>query len=251
MKKMILNTRSVLAIGLVGLLTIFTACSKNDNKVQPNIDVAGFMAFNLVTDVQGVGVELSGNQVGPIMPYMGYTGGYVKAFPGERSTDAFAGESHNTLASDTYNYKANQFYSLFVIGTEGDYENVIVNDGLDTLDAQEGKSYFRFINALSNKAELTIKVANDTAEVFSEEADYGVISPFAALDSGSVTVSIEGDNNITKEREVNLEGQKVYTFLIVGDSDSEETEKEVQIRYIENGTLTMDSTAVDAPDNTK
>src|SRR5699024_11166109 len=154
------------------------------------------------------------------LPYMAYTGGYVKIFPGNRSTDAVAGDTHNTLTSKTFDYETNKYYSLFVIGTEGDYENVIVNDGLDTLQANKGNTYFRFINAISDKTPVTSKVANDTADLLSQEAAYGEVAPFTALDSGAVTISITDNNTINVERDVQLESQKAYTFLISGNPNS-------------------------------
>ncbi len=231
--------------GMLALLTIFSACNDDNNDIQPNKNVAGFMAVNLVTDQPGVGVALSGNMVGAALPYLGYTGGYVRAYPGERSTDAFAADSHNTLASTTFDYKPQKYYSLFVIGSNGNYKNVVVNDGVDTMNAASGKSYFRFINALADSASVTLKVSNDTAEIFSEDADYGKVSPFMELDSGKVTIAIDGGSKASTERTVDLEGQNAYTFLISGDPNSQEMDDTVQLRYIINGKLTLDSTSSD------
>lgn len=235
--------------GLLVMLTLFTACNDDNDVPQPDYDVAGFMAFNLVPDQEGIGVALSGNTVN-IMPFMRYTGGYVKAYPGERSTDAFAANSQNTLTSTTFNYEANKYYSLFVMGLEGNYKNVIVNDGLDTMDATDGKSYLRFVNGIADGSAVNVELSNDTATLFSEQADYSKVSPFMELDSGAITIDINDGSDIQVNRTIQLENQKAYTILLAGNPQSTEPEDSVQIRYIINGTLTLDSTSSDLTDET-
>ncbi len=237
-------SRKFMLGGMLALTALFSACLKDDDN-HPQPDAAGFMAFNLVTDQPGIGVALSGNTVGSLLPYMSYTGGYVRIYPGKRSTDAFAANSNNTLATTTYTYEPDKYYSLFVIGLKDHYENVIVDDGLDTLNASKGTSYVRYINAINGKDAVNVTFANDTSELYAEQADFGKVSPFIALEKGAVSISIKDGTKTEKSRTIELEDQKAYTLLLAGDSDSDEPSDSLQIRYIVNGTLTLDSTGED------
>ncbi len=250
MKSQFSISRAIMLGGMLALITLFSACLKDKNNT-PQPEAAGFMAFNLVTDQPGIGVALSGNTVGSLMPYMSYTGGYVRIYPGKRSTDAFAANSNNTLATSTHTYEPDKYYSLFVIGLKDHYENVIVDDGLDTLNAAKGTAYVRYINAIDGKDAMNINISNDTADLYSSQADYGQVSPFIALKAGAVSVAVKEGTKTEKTRTIELEDQKAYTLLLAGNTDSDQPSDTLQIRYIINGTLTLDSTAEGETEKTK
>src|SRR5699024_415760 len=147
---------------------------------------------------------LSGNAVGNPLPYMSFTGGYVNIYPGKRSTDAYAGDNQNTLVSTTYTYEPNKYYSLFVIGLEDDYKNVIVDDGLDTVDAAEGTAYIRYINALPGVSTAQVDITNYSADLYSDEAAYGEVSPFFALDSGAITIDLSHGDQVDVSRTIKV-----------------------------------------------
>lgn len=244
MKRYFSISKGILLGCLLGTLALFSACNDDDNNnMQP--DVAGFMAFNLVPDQTAIGVSLSGNQLRSPLPYMSYTGGYVAIYPGERSTDAFSYDNGNTLATATQTYEPQKYYSLFVIGSKDNYQNVIVNDGLDTLNAAKGKAYVRYINAVTGSASADVEISNDTSILFSGQAAYGQVSPFMALDAGAVTIAINDGNKADTSRTITLEDQKAYTLLFAGNPGGNQSSDSVQIRYVENGTLTLDSTSED------
>lgn len=230
------------SLGLIALFAFFTACSSDDNYNYPNPDeLGGFMAFNLITDQPSVGVTLSGNPVGPPMRYRSYTGNYLNIYPGKRSTDAYAGNSRNTLATTTFSYEAGNYYSLFMIGKDDDYENVVVEDHLDSLQAESDKAYVRYFNAVYGENAPAVKITKDTLDLYSGQADYGDISPFLKTETGKIDIAIKNDEKIDTSRTVDLESGKVYTLLFAGDTDEEDSSKTVQIRYIENGIITNDS----------
>ena len=229
---------------LLGAVALFSACKDDDNNnMQP--DVAGFMAFNLAPDQSAIGLSLSGNQLRSPLPYMSYTGGYVAIYPGDRSTDAFSYDNGNTLATATQTYVPQKYYSAFVIGTKDNYQNIIVNDGLDTLNAAKGKAYVRYINALTGTTTTDVQISNDTSVLFTGEAAYGQVSPFMALDASAITIAIGDGNKVDTSRTITLEDQKAYTVLFAGNPEGDQPTDSVQIRYVENGTLTLDSTAED------
>lgn len=242
-----LLSRSGVVLSFTLLFIFFTACSSDDNYNYPAPEeVAGFMAFNLITDQPTVGVALSGNQVGPPLQYRNFTGGYLRIYPGKRSTDAYAGRNGNTLSTTTYTYDPENYYSLFMIGTEDHYENVIVRDNLDTLQAGNETSYLRYINAIPNQENPDIEISQDSLNLYTGTAAYGAVSPFMKSATGEVSITIKNNEKIDTSRTIRLENDKVYTLLLTGDPDARGSAPEsVQIRYIENGLLTQDSIADD------
>lgn len=256
-------TQSVLFSLVLVFTTLFTACD-NDNDYDP-IDqdqLAGFMAVNTVTDQEAVSVALSGNYVGPPLQFRNYTGGYVSIFPGERSTDTFGAYSGLNLASELYTYKKEKYYSLFVIGTRDNYKNVIVEDSLNELQADDNSAYVRYINAIpapvfipyeeqADKevmpaSSFTIEFSDGDDVVLSENAVYGEVSDFEKIQQGELDVKISRGESTAAERTITFEKNKVYTILLVGNPNSENEAKEVQIRYIENGMLIKDDADTDA-----
>jgi hypothetical protein len=77
--------------------------------------------------------------------------------------------------------------------------------------------------------------------VINGEAAFAFVSDFVEINAGTAAIAISNNNNIQASRTVALEERKVYTVLFAGIPGSEDTAKSVQIRYIENGTLSEDT----------
>ncbi len=242
MKRFFSIQKILLLGGILFTIAFISACNDDDNNpIQP--DVAGLMAFNLAPDQPAIGVALSGNQLNSPLPYMSYTGGYVAIYPGKRSTDAFDANG-NTIATMTQTYAAEKYYSLFVIGTDGNYQNIIVNDGLDTLNAQDGNAYIRYINAIPGADQLSVVVKNESDTLITDQASFGSVSAFQPVKASSVTIDIDNGTADTT-RDITLENQKAYTILFANKPAENGGSDSIQIRYIENGKLTLDSTSED------
>lgn len=218
-------------------LFIFTAsCTKTDN--DNNIPAAGLMAFNLATDQPTTNITLSGNLLpGSPMDYLNYTGGYLRIFPGSRTIAAFDYFTGSMLTNSAYNFVPNKYYSLFVIGKQKNYRNVVVNDNLDSLTATKGGAFIRYINAIPDSSKPVVSVTAEKS-VVNENASFGKVSDFTQVTAGQVTVSIKNDNTINATRTIKLDELKAYTILLTGDPKATDSTKKVQIRYIENGTVT-------------
>lgn len=241
--KLLFSHKSLLAVaGIFIGITLFTSCLKDDNRGDTQPDVAGLMALNLAPDKPLIGVSLSGNKLNSTLPYTSFTGGYVGIFPGKRSTSAFDANSGNIFATETYTYEPNKYYSLFVTGARGTYKNIIVNDRLDSLSGMAGKSYIRYINAIpdSSKSLITINDGKDT--VISKQVGFSSVSAFVPVNTGEVKIGINNGNSIKATRSITLEERKTYTVLFISDPKDNKIGDSIQIRYIENGTLRLDST---------
>lgn len=224
-----------LMLGALWLAFGLVSCSKDDDKTGPQ--AAGLMAFNLSPDKPLIGIALSGNAMGVPLAYTNYTGGYLAIYPGQRSTEAYNADDGQTFATASHTYTPGKYYSLFVTGADGMYQNLIVDDGLDSLSGQPGRSYIRYVDAVVDSAAAQVTVEDADTMAISESSNFGDIAAFVPVKSGDVTIGIHNGQTLTAERTISLEERKVYTVLLLGKPPDDS----LQIRYVENGTLTLDS----------
>jgi hypothetical protein len=239
MKKLFSSMRmSLAAAGLAVLL--FSSCRKSDDNV-PQQQVSGLMAFNLVTDKPaGIGITLSGGTLTQLpISYAGYTGAYVSVYPGSYAVQAYDANGYPSPITSTSNaFLPKKFYSLFVTGANGVYNNVFTEDNYDSLSSTTGQAYIRYINAIADSTDPRVTVTANGNVVSNNTAHYGSVSQFTQVAPGQVTININNDGNIQSNRTITLEGQKAYTVLLIGVPGSTDAVKGVQIKYVENGRLT-------------
>jgi hypothetical protein len=236
---------SYLRRGVVPVVTIvafgalLTACSKNKNE---NIDIpaAGVMAVNLAPDQQSIVVALNGNSLTNFpLGYAAYTGGYQAAYVGTRTIQAYDYPNNSPLTTDSFTFNDGKYYSVFVIGSNGRYRNVVAEDKLDSLSASNGNAYLRFVNAIADSAispAVTITAAGNS--VVNENASYGALSEFKAVSPGEVAVAVKSGATVDATRTITVEANKIYTILLAGVPGATDDVQKVQIRFIQNGVLT-------------
>lgn len=243
MKKFFSARRLLAVSGVTALLLVFASCKKSDNN-NPDVPVAGLMAFNLAPDKPAIGFALSGNSLtnSPIT-YTNYTGGYLGIYTGNRSVTAFDATSGSSIANLDYTFDQDKYYSLFFVGNGGAYKNVVVSDNIDSLSGSSGKAYIRYINAIADSvSQPLVTIADNAGNIIDENAAFSKVSNFAAAMPGPVTITANDNNAIQTNRTITLEDKKVYTALLIGIPGSTDTATSVQIRYIENGKLSEDTT---------
>ena len=241
MKRGLFSIRKTLVA--VSALVLSVALLSSCRKDRDNVDtpVAGLMAFNLSPDKGQIGIALSGNLLTNIpLQYTSFTGNYRNIFPGERTVESFNAVNDSTLASSSFNFSSKKYYSLFVVGNSGAYQNLVVHDNLDSLSASSGQAYVRYINAIPDSSAPTVTVTSNGTNVVNTPASFASVSEFTAVNSGNITVAVANGNSIAANRTFAVESGKVYTVLLVGVPGSTDTEKLIQIKYIQNGILTDD-----------
>lgn len=237
MKNYLLQTRKYFTI--LGLLVLggvlLAACKKDDNNSTP-VPVSGVMTFNLAPDQEAVGVALSGSILTATpLSYTNYTGRYQNVYTGNYIVESYNRDS--TLASEEYSFEADRYYSIFVVGMDSAYQNIIAHDNIDSLSSSSGLAYIRYINAIPGSGAPLVAISAGGEDVVNETAAFGNVSEFAGAANGELTIDISNENNIAANRTISVEGGKVYTILLIGVPGSTDPDQEVQIKYIENGTL--------------
>ena len=222
------------------LVTVFlVSCSKfDDDDISSNTPVAGLMAFNLAPDQNAVGIALSGNDLtNAPLAYTNYTGTYQRIYTGNRELESYDVNKDSTLATINYNFEAEKYYSLFMVGANGVYKNIITHDNFDSLHSTSGKAYIRYINAIPDSAAPTVTIAANGTNVVNAPAPFSSISEFTAADPGQLVITVKNNGTIDANRNISLEQGKVYTVLLTGIPGATDTTKAVQIKYILNGSL--------------
>lgn len=210
---------------------LFTACKKSGMENNTSPDAAGLMAFNLVPS-KAVSITIGGNVLtGSPLAFNSYTGVYLPIFPGNRTIESFDYSTSSSLASATDSFEVGKFYSVFVVGTTGAFQNVVVKDNFDSLTSA-GQAYVRYINAINGSANPTVTISGSS--VNNSSAAFGTVSSFVAVSPGSTSISVTDGNTVNANRTIMTEANKVYTVLLSSGATSSDS---AQIKYIVNGTL--------------
>ena len=220
-----------------------SACQKNDND---NIDIpaAALMAFNLSPDKEAIGIALSGNTISPApLNYTAFTGQYVSIYPGNRTIDAYDYFNQTGFANSNFNFQPDKYYSLFVVGADTVFNNIVVEDNFDSLSGSNGKAYVRFVNAIPDSSKPVLKVTAAGQQLLNEPSAYASVSSFTEVTPGKVAVNLTNGGNINVSRDIDVAERKAYTVLLLGKPGSTDSDKALQIRFIQNGTLSDSSAA--------
>jgi hypothetical protein len=240
MKKGFFSIRQILIATSTLIIAgaLFSACKKDSNS-NTDIPVAGLMAFNLSPDKTAVGIALSGNLLtNSPLSYTSYTGGYRNIYPGQRSVQSYDYAKDTTLVSASYNFEPQKYYSLFVVGNNGVYKNVIVHDDIDSLPSTH--AYIRYINAIPDSSSPTVTIRANGNNVSSSPAVFSTVSGFTGVNTGDINIGIANGNTISANRTIPVENGKIYTVLFLGLPSATDSTKAVQIKYILNGTISND-----------
>lgn len=215
---------------------LFTACKKDNGPSIPNT-VSGLMAFNLAPDVSSLGISLSGNKLtNNSLDFTNFTGTYLQIYPGERTIESYDFSTDSAIASSTFNFENDNFFSLFLIGNKGVYQNLVVKDDFDSLSSSSGQAYIRYVNAIPDSTAPTVTISGDSTGS-NTVSPFGSVSPFTAVSPGDITIGASNESSISVTRTFSVEGGKAYTALLLGDPASGDSTTALQIKYIENGTL--------------
>lgn len=229
-------------IAVVSAGVLFTACLK-DKDNGPDIPAAGLMAFNLAPDQSALVIRLSGNSLTQApLDYTSYTGVYQNIYTGSRPVEAFDYRNNTQLTNTNYTFEPNKYYSLFVIGTDSAYKNIVSVDNFDSLTTADGKAYVRYINAITDSVNTpNVTIAAGGNNVVNENAGYGAVSEFKAITPGEISIVVKNNGGIDVSRNITLEQKKVYTVLLAGAPGATDDKQKVQIRFIANGTVSDDA----------
>jgi hypothetical protein len=227
--------------GLLLFSLLFSACKKGLDNTGTQTPVAGLIAFNLVPDKDAVGVALSGsNFTNSPLSYTNYTGSYRGVYVGNRQVESYDFSSGATLDTTLQVFEPNAYYSVFVAGANGKYKNIVVKDNVDSLSSTTGEAFVRYVNAIPDSTgQPLVTVSSNGTNVFNNSAAFATVSDFKGITPGDVSVKVNNESTINSNRTITLETGKIYTVLLVGIPGATDSTKAVQIKYIQNGSISQ------------
>ncbi len=236
--KSFLHARYSIA-GIFILALLLGACKKNDS---PNnrTPVASVMAFNLSTDKEAVGISLSGNNLYSVpLGYTNYTGVYLPVFTGNRQVKSFSIYGSSVLSTNNQIFQDSTYYSIFVVGRNGAYRNVIVNDSLNNLSVTPGQAFVRYINAIPDSTiSPLVTISSNGATIINNNTAFGTVIPFIKVNAGDLSIAVNNGDSVAVSRTISVEQSKAYTILLTGIPHAVDTAKSIKIKFISNGTIT-------------
>ena len=225
--------------GILFLVLLLGACKKNDlpNNRTPT---SGVMAFNLSTDKDAVGITLSGNNLfNSPLGYTSYTGVYLPVFTGNREVKSFNNNTASVLAISNQIFQDSIYYSIFVVGSNGSYHNIITNDSIKNLLVTPGQAFVRYVNAIPDSTiSPLVTISSNGATIISNNTAFGTVAPFTKVSAGNITIGVNNGDSIAVSRIIAVEQSKAYTILLTGIPNSVDTTKSIKIKFISNGTIT-------------
>ncbi len=238
-KKRIMKRNGLLvAMGFAIMIFMFTSCKKSGNDINYNPPSASLMAFNLVPDKGCIGITIGSSRLNNTpLSYTSYTGFYQAIFPGTREVAAFDFNSNTPFAATTAVFDTSHYYSVFTLGVSGNYKNLVVRDELDSLSAATGQAYVRYINAIPDSSKLLVTLTAAGTDLSNSSTGFATISGFSGVNPGELTIKVANGTNISATRTIKVEKVKIYTILLIGLPGATDTEKQVQIKFITNGTI--------------
>lgn len=221
---------------MTGLLA---SCNKNDDDIQ-NPDVAGIMAFNLAPDQHQVGFSITGNIFTQVpLDFGNYTVNYRPIYTGNRTISAFNYGNGELLDSANANFENEKYYSTFLFGRDSSYQQVILQDELDSLPFVANKAFVRMVNGYTNNG-VTPNIRyslSDSSEIYNQPLVYTGISSFKEVPVGELTLQAKTATEVISNRTVTIEANKIYTFLLL-DAPSGNPMDNPEIKFIVNGIIT-------------
>lgn len=225
-----------LFVVVAGLSALLVACNKDLNDSPPP-PASGVMVLNLAPDQDAIGLALSSNLLTSTpLSYTNFSGSYRRVYAGQHELSVYDFRRDSILAKGNFDFAVDKLFSVFVTGNKGVYTPVVVEDEVDSTASAE-KAYVRYINAIPDSSAPRVNVTQGGTPVFDATASFRTVSPFVAVNEGSLDVSVNNNGNISASRTISLQKGRVYTALLIGDPAASDTTRKVQIRYIENGAV--------------
>ncbi|MEO6894057.1 MAG: DUF4397 domain-containing protein [Ginsengibacter sp.] len=215
----------------------FSACKKDD---VPSTPTAGLMAFNLIADsTPPVVFVLNNNSItNQALAYSSFTGTYLPIYTGPRTLEVYKqSNTDSALATESFTVEPNKYYSAFVMGANGTYKNMIVDDALGSLPDSTGKAFVRYVNAIPDSSNQNLTVSASGMDDVTGVTHYGQVSSFTGVTPGDFSLNITNDSTISANKTITFEKDKVYTVLLSGMPHATDTAKAVKISYVVNGTI--------------
>ncbi len=206
---------STIKTTLAALLLVFgaTSCDKDEDTL-PMDEKAQVSVVNLVEGSTAINAHLGGTKINTTAIAYGESANYIQIDAGTEDLSIFESGETDTLARVSHNFKREESFSAFVIGTEAEATVVVSGDNLTA--PASGKTKLRFINLVDNDELLNLwlgEINEEEDALFAEVAFKGV-KDFVEIDANSdldLLAQVNGGDLQFTFENANLAAGSIYT----------------------------------------
>lgn len=199
---------------LVFGVTVFTACSDDDNTVAPVQETALVKVIHASPDAPGVDLLVDNLVAGTNLTFPNNTG-YLSVNSGTRNVKVNVTGTSTTVIEANLPIMTNKNYSVFAVNAVANLEPIVLEDDLST--PASGKAHVRFIHLSPDAPAVDITLTDGTV-VFGDYI-FKEASAFTPLDSGTynLQVRLAGTSTVVLDLpNIALTAGKIYTVFAKG-----------------------------------
>lgn len=219
MMKCSLKSRSFwkLSVVVLALATGVSACN-DDETVLPIDENAKIGVVNLLNDGTGVDVHLDQSKLNTdVSIEPGAFSNYFSVKGGVKKISLFESGQADTLANVNYDFKAEQTFSVFAVGSKEESELVVFSD--DIREAAAGKAKVRFANFVSNEEATLGLWLEEAGSALVDAVAYKTTKNFVEIDAiedAVLQVKVSGSEAVIAQLEdVKLDAGAIYTVYVI------------------------------------
>lgn len=205
--------RTLYALVAIASITLLASCGKGDNQVT---EYGSLSIYNASPSSATYDAYLNGSKVnGAALPYAGGVK-YMQLIAGSYETKfTIASETASIYTKTGINVVNNAFSTLYLTGTSGNFDGVLVAD--EFAGAATDKAHVRFINLSPDAPALDLGIKDATSNLTSSKA-YKTNSGFTAVDAGAKIFEIKETSSGTVKATVErtLVNGTFYTIIAGG-----------------------------------
>ena len=199
---------------LVFGVTVFTACSDDDNTVAPVQETALVKVVHASPDAPGVDLLVDNMVAGTNLTFPNNTG-YLSVNSGTRNVKVNVTGTSTTVIEANLPIMTNKNYSVFAVNAVANLEPIVLEDNLTT--PASGKAHVRFIHLSPDAPAVDITLTDGTV-VFGDYI-FKEASAFTPLDAGTynLQVRLAGTSTVVLDLpNIALTASKIYTVFAKG-----------------------------------
>jgi hypothetical protein len=195
-------------------VTVFAACSDDENTVAPVQETALVKVIHASPDAPGVDLLVDNMVAGTNLTFPNNTG-YLSVNSGTRNVKVNVTGTSTTVIEANLPIMTNKNYSVFAVNAVANLEPIVLEDDLST--PASGKAHVRFVHLSPDAPAVDITLTDGTV-VFGDYI-FKEASAFTPLDAGTynLQVRLAGTSTVVLDLpNIALTAGKIYTVFAKG-----------------------------------